>query len=170
MHRVKVNAQVTAFTTLMEAFGSIIVLSSWAFIRKSADNVTLTLSIALYFVLLPYVFLKNTGQNRDRIIEEGWTNILGNTFPFCKQQDMQAEHNQQLIEVIPLPAIRLVKRSRKVTKVKLFEERDTKSNSSTNWDDPEIKVFTIFRRSNPQTLNEEDRAVSTLHVPDHSQS
>ena len=175
MRRVKVNAQVTAFITLLEALGSIIILSGWAFIRNSADNVTLILSIFLYFVLLSYVYLKNNGQNRERIIEDGWANILRNTFPFfSKTQETPAENdvaNDQppLVETNPLPLIKVLRRSRKATKVKLFEEKDTKSYSSTNWDDPDIKIFTIHRSSNLRSLNEEHKAASNLHVPDHSE-
>ena len=80
MRRLKVNAQVTAVTSMIEAFGNILQWSIWIFITKFAGYGTLIQSILLYFVILPYVFLMNTSQNKDRVIEVGWVNVLKNVF------------------------------------------------------------------------------------------
>lgn len=37
-----------------------------------------TLTMILYFVVLPYAFLMNTRYNKNRILEEGWINVLKN--------------------------------------------------------------------------------------------
>ena len=80
MRKLKLNAQVTAMTSIIEAFGNIIQWSIWIFITKFAGYGTLIQSILLYFVILPYVFLMNTSQNKDRVIEIGWLNVLKNAF------------------------------------------------------------------------------------------
>ena len=80
MRKLKVNAQVTAMTSIIEAFGNILQWSIWIFITKFAGYGTLIQSILLYFVALPYVFLMNTSQNKERVIESGWFNVLKNTF------------------------------------------------------------------------------------------
>ena len=42
-----------------------------------------TLTMILHFVVLPYAFLMNTRYNKNRILEEGWTNVLKNmVFPY----------------------------------------------------------------------------------------
>ena len=42
-----------------------------------------TLTMILYFVVLPYAFLMNTRYNKNRILEEGWMNVLRNVaFPY----------------------------------------------------------------------------------------
>ena len=80
MRKLKLNAQVTAMTSIIEAFGNIIQWSIWIFITKFAGYGTLIQSILLYFVILPYVFLMNTSQNKERVIEIGWLNVLKNAF------------------------------------------------------------------------------------------
>ena len=76
----KVNAQVTAMTSIIEAFGNILQWSIWIFITKLAGYGTLIQSILLYFVMLPYVFLMNTSQNKEQVIDAGWLQVLKNAF------------------------------------------------------------------------------------------
>ena len=80
MEKMKVNAQVTAVTTILESVGCLVIFITWAFITKFSGYTTLIQSILLYFVLLPYAFLMNTSQNKARIIEHGWTNVIRNIF------------------------------------------------------------------------------------------
>ena len=65
-----------------------------------------TLTMILYFVVLPYAFLMNTRYNKNRILEEGWINVLKNmAFPYkcnvvapakhpCKSLDNGQQINQ----------------------------------------------------------------------------
>ena len=76
MRRMKVNAQVTAVTSMFEVFGNVLQWTIWIFVTKFAGYGTLIQSILLYFVILPYAFLMNTSQNKNRIVEEGWMNVL----------------------------------------------------------------------------------------------
>ena len=43
----------------------------------------------LHFVILSYAFLMNTTSNKNRIIEEGWTNVLKNMV-FCYKRNIVA--------------------------------------------------------------------------------
>ena len=80
MRRMTVNAQITAVTSIFEAFGNILQWTIWIFITKFFGYGSLLQSILLYFVILPYVFLMNTSQNKNRVVEAGWMNVLKNVF------------------------------------------------------------------------------------------
>ena len=80
MKRLRVSAQVTAMATIIEVLGNLTFMVIWIFISKFADFSTLVTGMALYFVILPYVFLMNTSQNKAQIVEEGWIPIFKNIF------------------------------------------------------------------------------------------
>ena len=79
---VRVNAQVTAVMTMLEFIGGCI----FVIIRVSNHGgfISKTLFMLLHFVVLPYGFLMNTRYNKNRIIEEGWINVLKNMVLSCK--------------------------------------------------------------------------------------
>ena len=79
---VRVNAQVTAVMTMLELVGGCI----FVIIRVSNHGgfISKTLFMLLHFVVLPYGFLMNTRYNKNRIIEEGWINVLKNMVLSCK--------------------------------------------------------------------------------------
>ena len=79
---VRVNAQVTAVMTMLEFIGGCI----FVIIRVSNHGgfIGKTLFMLLHFVVLPYGFLMNTRYNKNRIIEEGWINVLKNMVFSCK--------------------------------------------------------------------------------------
>ena len=72
--------------TVLEFFGGCI------FVIMRVSRITLgfggfaqkILFMLLYFVVLPYGFLMNTRYNKNRIIEEGWINVLKNMVLSCK--------------------------------------------------------------------------------------
>ena len=77
MKKVQVNAQVTAVISLFEFLGNISHFFLLAYM-KGTTFVSLYHAILLYHVVLPYSFLMNTSENKNRVIEKGWTNILKN--------------------------------------------------------------------------------------------
>ena len=79
---IRVNAQVTAVMTMLEFIGGCI----FVIIRVSNHGgfIGKTLFMLLHFVVLPYGFLMNTRYNKNRIIEEGWINVLKNMVLSCK--------------------------------------------------------------------------------------
>ena len=78
MRKVKVNAQVTAMISLSEIVGFLII----SIICISAQSATIGVILfpLLQNIILPYAFLMNTQENKHRIVEMGWVNVLRNTF------------------------------------------------------------------------------------------
>ena len=73
----KVNAQITAATTMVEFLGHL----TFVIHLKLANGSNLASAIhfeAIYAILIPYSLLKNTSDNKNRIIEAGWKNIFKN--------------------------------------------------------------------------------------------
>ena len=85
---VRVNSQVTAVITIFEVLGScIIVIMHLLRIRIGLGKFAqITLYMLLHFVVLSYSFLMNTRYNKNRIIEEGWMNVLKNMV-FCYKRN-----------------------------------------------------------------------------------
>ena len=84
MKKVRVNAQVTFMTTILELFGNV-ALIILAVIFKARTFPTLIHLVIFYHILLPRAFLMNTSHNKDRIIEYGWKNILRNLLRIPKK-------------------------------------------------------------------------------------
>ena len=84
-----IGAQITAMTSGVEAFGMIIIGLSLILINESMDSklVVTALFRFLQNIVLPYIYLINTRENRNRIHQDGWIAILpkflhiGNMFP-----------------------------------------------------------------------------------------
>lgn len=76
MKRMKVNAQVTAITAILESIGNVTYVIHILFTgpRFSA----MIHGQVPYMIVLPYVFLMNTSHNKNRIVEHGWKNVLRN--------------------------------------------------------------------------------------------
>ena len=85
---VRVNAQVTAVVTIFEVVGMcIIVMTHLLAINQGFSGLEFvfqSLFMLLHFVILPYAFLMNTTSNKNRIIEDGWMNVLKNMVFFHK--------------------------------------------------------------------------------------
>ena len=79
---VRVNAQVTAVVTILEVVGALPIVITHLLITRLGfrwfDNVRISLFMMLHFVILSYAFLMNTTSNKNRIIEDGWMNVLKN--------------------------------------------------------------------------------------------
>ena len=73
----KVNAQVTAVISILELIGNVtyvihVILSS------GPSFGTFVHGQIPYMIVLPYAFLMNTSHNKNRIVENGWNNVLRN--------------------------------------------------------------------------------------------
>ena len=99
LRRVTVNAQVTAFLSIFEVAGFIII--GIITLVTSSKTIAKVLFPLLECILLPVAFLINTEENKQQLIEHGWLNILSNTlnifnfFNLCKRTD----------DVIPLDQV-----------------------------------------------------------------
>ena len=80
MKKIIVNSQVTAFTTICESIGHFVIFLL-AFVTKSSEvssEITQIVFIMLHFNFLPYVFLMNTRENKSRVVQQGWINLVRN--------------------------------------------------------------------------------------------
>ena len=169
----KVNAQVTAVTTSLEAIYNIafvMILSlGFGFVTQFYGSGTLIQFMLLYFVLLPYTFLMNTTNNKERVIEDGWQNVFKNMFPNCGSETPSAENE---IDHVPQgdihpPATSLFKESRtkrvKTAIQAMATPKPASSGSSNN--DNDIQISTIFRNQQSNSTMNENINMVTLNVP-----
>ena len=77
--KVRVNAQVTFVISILEMICAFITLMV-VIIFKTATFPVIISSMIIYLILLPSAFLMNTSNNKRRVIEHGWRNVLRNTF------------------------------------------------------------------------------------------
>ena len=91
VRNVRVNAQVTAVITIFEVLGSAIIVITQMFrIRVGFSKFAqVTLYMLLHFVVLSYAFLMNTRYNKNRVVEDGWMNVLKNMV-FCYKRNAVA--------------------------------------------------------------------------------
>ena len=77
LKRWEVNAQITAATTIVEFLGNLTYVIHLK-IAKGSNLASATHFELIYAILIPYSLLKNTSDNKNRIIEAGWKNIFKN--------------------------------------------------------------------------------------------
>ena len=87
MKRMKVNAQVTAFTSIIELIGNVTFVIHITFTTGPSFGSFVHGQIP-YMIVLPYAFLMNTSHNKNRIVEHGWINVLRNV---CSQFNWNGE-------------------------------------------------------------------------------
>ena len=147
MKKMKVNSQVTAIITIIEVLGNLTFMFTWTFITKFAAYTTLLQGMGLYFVILPYAFLMNTSQNKNRIVEEGWVPILKNIFRITiYQPEISDEQND---------------RNKHAPEENSGKQRRQRRSGNIE----ENKISTISQASNRDTELDKDVTLSTLNVP-----
>ena len=78
MKKVYVNAQLTAFVSISEVLGFVVIfLITSITSSKTTGKVLFRL---LECILLPYAFLKNTDENKQQVASVGWLTFFSNTF------------------------------------------------------------------------------------------
>ena len=171
MRRMKVNAQVTAVTSMLEVFGNIFQWIVWTVWTKFAGYGTLIQSILLYFVILPYAFLMNTSQNKNRIIEDGWMNVLKNVVGTSYQDLMTVRkktRNERQTKVKPiLPSPRKFPiMSQNVVKPCNQEIPVVSTNSTSSHKNKNIvEIFTICENKTFEHSMQENIEMQTINVP-----
>ena len=146
LKRMKVNAQITALTSFLEFVGTFTYIIHMK-IATSTNFATLIHFQAIYMILVPHAFLKNTSDNKNRIIDQGWNNVFKNIIgrPTNSVEPINNNSSHNKINETPL----VLSRQRK------------KSNNQNN------EVFTIskFRSSGPSNKISIDTL--RLHIPFH---
>ena len=77
LRKLRVNVQVTAMVSFLEASSNIGYVVIRAVIVRG-NFTTLLQMVMLYMIILPYAFLMNTSDNKNRVVEHGWKNIVMN--------------------------------------------------------------------------------------------
>ena len=87
LKKVRVNAQVTAINTIIEMTFSVTYIIVLA-VMKGTSLVSYVYAQLYYNILLPTIFLSNTSDNKFRIVELGWKNVLKNIINSMKVQTL----------------------------------------------------------------------------------
>ena len=103
--KIKVNAQITFLLWLMESSICIVPLILYMFVRHMVPA-TFTLNMMLFLVILPYTYLQNTSNNKSRIVEEGWLNVLRNVVS-CVEKGRTNQTRVYVISTDPLVVRRI---------------------------------------------------------------
>ena len=170
MQKMRVNAQITAVTSILEIVGNVVQWAIWILITKFVGLGSLIQSILLYFVVLPYVFLMNTSHNKSRIVEDGWINVLknaigtGRIFRTCE--------NSARIDIQPFdskaakPCNGIDKKDNLVTLPSLFRRIFRKENSRVlPFSENKAGIMTISSKPNDEKHVKEDKGTLTICMP-----
>ena len=170
MRKMRVNAQITAVTSILEIAGNIVQWAIWILITKFVGLGSLIQSILLYFVVLPYVFLMNSSHNKNRIIEDGWINVLknaigtGRTFRIRKPSvkiDIQPFNSKAAH-----PCNMIDKKDNLVTPPTLFRKIFRKQNSRVlPFSENNAGIITISSKTIDEKHAKEDKSTLTICVP-----
>lgn len=76
--KIKVNSQITAMISFLEVAVQIFYFILLGFVIKKTTFGTLITAMMLYLIILPYSFLMNTSNNKNRVVEVGWRAIFKN--------------------------------------------------------------------------------------------
>ena len=105
MRKVQVSAQVTATITLLEVLSNCVHVVIWYFIATRDGYATLTQGMLFQFVILSYAFSINTGDNRSRVVDNGWANVFKHLLHcgnLSLQNDNQIQHDNNPTQNFPL--------------------------------------------------------------------
>ena len=76
--KVKVNAQVTFVIYVLETIANLSIFIVWIFVHGYSSEVTVSMGVMWFHVILPYIFLMNTSHNKSLLIDDGWWNTIKN--------------------------------------------------------------------------------------------
>lgn len=170
MQKMRVNAQITAVTSILEIVGNVVQWAIWILITKFVGLGSLIQSILLYFVVLPYVFLMNTNHNKSRIVEDGWINVLknaigtGRIFRTCENSvrtDIQPFDSKAA-----KPCNMIDKKDNLVTLPKLFRKISRKENSRVlPFSENKAGIMTISTKPIDEKCVKEDKSTLNICMP-----
>ena len=100
IRKIHVNAQVKAMISFIESVANVVnTVVLYFTVRTSYSSLLIVLN--LYMIILPYCFLMNTSHNKDRVVDNGWTNvfknILSNKTVNGDREQKEEDHDQDLI-------------------------------------------------------------------------
>ena len=101
----KVNIQITAIAWSIEFATGLIACGLRAQSQNPDSSVELTVGIividaCLNFIIIPSIYLLNNENSKKRIIDEGWSKILGGNI---QQHRIPSTHKMPSIELVSAP-------------------------------------------------------------------
>ena len=124
LRKVEVNAKITFIIWLLEIV-SIIVVAVVGLIAGMKE-IASVLYMLFYYVILPLVFLINTSDNKDRLVDLGFFNLIRATicYPCCRVMRNDEDPHMDLDDVNP-------RSSRKASDREGFQEPPTTINETS---------------------------------------
>ena len=145
--KVKVNAQITFVLWLIESLTTIVILIITLAVG-SFGQTTLTLNMILYLIALPYGYLANTSDNKNRIVDEGWLNVGENMLKCSSNNNIYKGQNHRT-------RVYMISNSQVVL--------SHKGNTSNIEDD--LVIDRLFKRDSRLPIKTDDN----IHAPIHDE-
>jgi len=76
--KVKVNAQITFVTYILETVANVSIFFLWNFAYQKNNDFSLILIMLWYHIILSYTFLMNTSHNKNMLVNDSWSNTIRN--------------------------------------------------------------------------------------------
>ena len=124
VRKVEVNAKITFIIWLLEIF-SIIVVAAVGVVAGMKETASV-LYLLFYYVILPLVFVINTSDNKDRLVDFGFCNLIRATICYlcCRVMQNDKDQHMNLDEMNP-------RSSRKTSYKEGFQKPPTTINENT---------------------------------------
>ena len=158
--KVKVNAQVTFVIYVLETVANLSIFIVWIFIHGYSSEVTVTMGVMWFHVILPYIFLMNTSHNKNLLIDDGWWNTVKNAIGIPFSNNNEATECQP----ISLSVINTTRRSA----IETWDSKQRHGDKNTN----EINIghpnlSPNRKRSRRNRKNNENSDIFTVSNVDH---
>lgn len=158
--KVKVNAQVTFVIYVLETIANLSIFIVWVFIQRYSSEVTVTMGVMWFHVILPYIFLMNTSHNKNLLIDDGWWNTVKNAVGISFSNNNEATECQP----ISLSVINTTRRSALET----WDNKQHHGDQNKNEIDIGKSNLSPFpKHSRRIRRNTENSDISTLSNVDH---
>ena len=169
MKKVEVSAQVTATITLLEVFGNSVFVVIWFFITTRDGYATIAVGMLLNFVILSYMFSINTGENRGRVVDNGWANVFKHVLK-CGNSSLPNENQEQPNHRLPQNGpVQQSSKDKGIISRSLNTRQTTMVKPFSNWDvckhNTNGAIYTIFRKEHCLPSTSKDVCTLDLNVP-----
>ena len=94
--KVKVNAQVTFVIYVLETIANLSIFIVWIFVHGYSSEVTVSMGVMWFHVILPYIFLMNTSHNKSLLIDDGWWNTIKNALGISFSNNIESSTCQPI--------------------------------------------------------------------------
>ena len=97
LKRVYVNTQVTFVTWIMETFINVSLVPICMFLATEYFDIIIIYATVCYLIILPYVFLMNTSDNKKLVIDNGWKNTFQNALGMGNKDDANEDDKNDVV-------------------------------------------------------------------------